>query len=175
MKYLVVYSSLTGNTKMVAEAIAEAIGADLKAVEDKPDVHGYDMVAVGFWADRGNSDAKATAYLQTIRDSKVALFMTLGADPASEHAAKTLDQAAANLDASNEVVGRFACQGKIDPKLIERMNQMFASQSGMEGHPHAPSKERDERHKKASTHPDAQDLINAKAAFKEIIEKSAKK
>ncbi len=169
LKYLVVYSSLTGNTKMVGEAIAKEINADLKAVEENPTAEGYDMVAVGFWADKGGSDPKATKYLQSLKNVTVALFMTLGADPKSEHAAKTLDKAASYLDESNKLVGTFACQGKIDPKLIERMNQMFKENGG--NNPHAPSKDRDERHKKASTHPDAQDLLDAQDAFKKIAEK----
>lgn len=173
LKYLVVYSSLTGNTKMVAESIAQEIGADLKAVEENPSSTDYDMVAVGFWADKGGSDSKATEYLKTLKNAKVALFMTLGADPQSDHSKKTLEKAASYLDSSNEVVGNFACQGKIDPKLIERMNKMFAEQKG-QSNPHAPSKERDERHKKASTHPDEQDLVDAKFAFKQIVENLVK-
>lgn len=167
MKSLVVYSSLTGNTKMVAEAIAEELGADIKSVAENPAADGYDLVAAGFWVDKGSADELSVKYLPTLKNAKVALFATLGADPKSEHAAKCLEKAAGLLDGSNRIVGRFICQGKIDPKLIERMNKMFAGQTG---NPHAPSKERDERHKKASTHPDAQDLADAKAAFARIKE-----
>lgn len=50
MKSIVVYSSLTGNTKMVGEAIAEVLApnCDIYKVEDNPDITGYDLVAVGF-------------------------------------------------------------------------------------------------------------------------------
>ena len=36
-KWLVVYSSITGNTKLVAEAIAEAAQADIYAVQQVPE------------------------------------------------------------------------------------------------------------------------------------------
>jgi flavodoxin len=165
MKSLVVYSSLTGNTKMVAQAIAQELDADIKTAAQAPAAESYDLVAVGFWVDKGNADEQSIKYLQSLRNAKVALFATLGADPKSEHAGKCLDKAAGLLDASNQIVGKFICQGKIDPQLIERMNKMFAGQTG---NPHAPGKERDERHKKASTHPDAEDLSNARAAFAQI-------
>ena len=48
MKSIVVYSSLTGNTKMVGEAIAEVLApnCDIYKVEDNPDITGYDLVVV---------------------------------------------------------------------------------------------------------------------------------
>lgn len=165
MKSLVAYSSLTGNTKMVAEAIAEELGSDTKLVpvEEQPDAAGYDLVAVGFWVDKGTADQKTAMYLQTLNHTKIALFATLGANPDSAHAQESLDNAAKLLDETNIVVGRFICQGKVDPKLIERMNKMFPT-----GHPHGMNEDRKARHEEASKHPDAQDLIYAKQTFAQI-------
>lgn len=165
MKSLVVYSSLTGNTKMVAEAVAEVLMPDctLCRVEDEPDFAGYDLVAVGYWVDRGTADKKAADYLVRIKNSKVALFVTIGADPKSEHASKSVANGIAMLDASNKLMGTFICQGKIDPKLIESMSKMFPPD-----HPHGMNEARIARHKAASTHPDAGDLKAAKAVFQEI-------
>lgn len=170
MKILIVYSSLTGNTKMVAEAIADEVGTEaLFAVEENPDAAVYDLVAVGFWVDKGTADAKAASYLPSLRGKKIALFATLGADPHSEHAQKSLQNAASLLDASNELVGTFICQGKVDPALIERMAKLFP-----EGHPHGMNEERRARHSAASTHPDAQDLLAARNAFAKIQAKQVK-
>lgn len=60
MKFLVVYSSLTGNTKMVGEAIAEVLApeCDIFPVEDNPDYSDYDLVVVGYWVDKGTADKK---------------------------------------------------------------------------------------------------------------------
>lgn len=168
MKTLIVYSSLTGNTKRIAEAIAEEIGAEaaLFSVEEAPDPAAYDCVAVGFWVDKGTADAKAAAYLRRIHDKRVALFATLGADPRSKHAEDSLENAAALLSAGNVVTGTFICQGKVDPKLIRQMEKMFPS-----GHPHGMNEERVARHKAASTHPDARDEADARAAFAKIKER----
>lgn len=169
MKNLVVYSSLTGNTRKVAEAIAEVFGeaADLFPVENAPLADNYDVIAVGFWVDRGTADAKAQAYLQTLHGKKVALFGTLGAYPDSDHAAKSMANAAALLADDNTLLGTFICQGKVNPRLIEKFKDLPA------GHPHAMSPEREARHREAAKHPDATDLLNAQALFREIARKAA--
>lgn len=48
-KWAVIYSSVTGNTKKIAEAIAEQAGdADIFRVQDAPeDLSGYEVVAIG--------------------------------------------------------------------------------------------------------------------------------
>ncbi|HIX84549.1 MAG TPA: flavodoxin family protein [Candidatus Megamonas gallistercoris] len=169
MKSLIVYSSLTGNTKMVGEAIAEVLApdCDIFKVEDNPDYRGYDLVVVGYWVDKGTADAKAAAYLKSVKNSKVAVFATLGAEPETEHAQKSLQNGIDMLDSSNELMGKFICQGKIDPKLLEMMKKMFGTKVSKENF-HAVDEKRLERHRRASTHPDAQDLAKARAVFAEI-------
>lgn len=167
MKTLIVYSSLTGNTKKVAEAVKEVFGQEAKilSVEESPSADGYDLIAVGFWVDRGTADKKAQAFLTGLRDKKVALFATLGAYPDSEHARESMANAASLLDNSNQWVGSFICQGKIDPKLVEQFKKL------PEGHPHSITPERSARHREAAKHPDETDLANAKAVFSEIRQK----
>jgi flavodoxin len=164
MQTLIVYSSLTGNTKKVAEAIYKVFGKEamLFPVETAPAPTNCDFVIVGFWVDKGTADKKAQEYLKTIQDKPVALFATLGAYPDSEHAASSLKNAAAFMDASNQLVGTFICQGKIDPNLIEQFKNMPGN------HPHTVTPERMERYKKAASHPDASDLETAQAIFVDI-------
>ncbi len=166
LKSLVVYSSLTGNTKKVAEAVAEVLApnCDIHKVEDNPDFTDYDLVAVGYWVDKGTADKKAADYLKSIKNSNVAVFATLGAEADSPHAVSSLQNGIDMVDSSNKVVGKFICQGKIDPKLLEFMKKQF----GSKGHFHSVDEQRLERHRKASTHPDEQDLANAKSVFAQI-------
>lgn len=165
MKSLIVYSSLTGNTKMVAEAIAKVLApCDIHPVEDNPSTVGYDLVAVGYWVDKGGPDAKAKKYLESITDSTVAIFATLGAEPNSPHALESLENGIKCLDNSNNVVGKFICQGKIDPKVIEMMRKMFGGKEGF----HAVDDKRQARHAAAASHPDEQDLANAQEVFTKI-------
>lgn len=164
MKTLIVYSSMTGNTKLVAEAIATVFGeeAGLFPVESAPAADAYDLIAVGFWVDRGTADKKAQSYLEGIRGRKVALFGTLGAYPDSEHAAKSMENATKLLNGSNKLVETFICQGKVNPKLIEKFKELPA------GHPHAMTPEREARHHEAAKHPDTNDLARAKAVFAKL-------
>ncbi len=76
MKNMVVYSSLTGNTKAVAEAIQVAMpeGCEIYAVEKAPSSETYELVAVGFWVDRGTADANAKKYLSTLANKKIILW-----------------------------------------------------------------------------------------------------
>lgn len=167
MRTLIVYSSLTGNTRKVAEAIKEAFGedADIFPVEEKPPADGYNLIAAGFWVDRGTADKKAQEYITGLRNKKVALFATLGAYPDSEHARQSMANAVSLLDDSNQFIGSFICQGKITPKLAEQFKKL------PEGHPHAMTPERAARHREAAKHPDEADLANAKRVFAEIRQK----
>ena len=93
--------------------------------------------------------------------------MTLGMDPEHEHAMNCLEKAKAVLrEGKNEILREFYCQGAIDPKVIEQLRKMG------EAMPHDPryavTPEREARWARAATHPDANDLENAKAAFRGI-------
>ena len=60
MKSLVVYSSKTGNTKKVAEAIYDALPEpkSIHPVEDTPSVDGVDFLVLGFWVDKWDGRSK---------------------------------------------------------------------------------------------------------------------
>jgi flavodoxin len=68
MKSIVVYSSVTGNTKMIAEALAEKLEAKqtLFSGERAPIDVECDLIAVGFWVNRGNADLKKKKYLEQL-------------------------------------------------------------------------------------------------------------
>ncbi len=62
MKSIVIYSSLTGNTKQVAEAITSVLPADTPCVsisELPSDMESYDLVFAGFWVDKGTANKEA--------------------------------------------------------------------------------------------------------------------
>ncbi|WP_295261355.1 flavodoxin family protein, partial [Veillonella sp.] len=93
MNSIVIYSSRTGNTKQVAEAIIGVLpeGTPCVPVNEAPaDLSQYDLVFMGFWADQGNADKAAQAVLKRIDNEKVALFATLGVPPMMPHAKETM-------------------------------------------------------------------------------------
>ncbi len=159
MKVLVVYSSKTGNTKKVAEAIAGAVqGSTILPVEAGPSAEGFDLVAVGYWVDKGMPDAKCRTWLEKVRGCRIALFGTLGAWPDSEHAKECMRRAAEYVtspERGNSLCGSWICQGRIDPYVIEIMQKMAP-----DVHPMTP--ERKARIDEAAKHPDDKDLASAK-------------
>ena len=167
MKTLITYSTLTGNTKKVAESIHKAIaGSELLDISEVKNLD-YDMIIVGTWIDKGTADAKALKFIQSLKDKTTAFFFTLGAYPDSDHA-KTCAENITKLftENGNTVEGYFLCQGAIDPKLIEMMRTKFPAD-----HPHGPNPERIKRWSDASTHPDEKDLADAYNYFKNLMEK----
>lgn len=88
-KWAVIYSSVTGNTKKIAEAMAEAVGADCDVfrVQEAPeDVSDYDVVLLGYWLRLGAPDPLMLKYLPKVHGTRVCFFQTHGTDPTSEHA-----------------------------------------------------------------------------------------
>lgn len=168
-KSLVVYSSLTGNTKKVAEAVQSVIpNCDIFPVENAPEnLDDYYFVSVGYWVDRGLPDAKSKKFIKSLKNMNVALFGTLGAYPDSPHALGCIRDSEVMLKkegSNNNVLGSFLCLGKIDPKLIDYMGKFM-------GDTHPVTPERKERLLQAQTHPDENDLEQVKAVFKNFAER----
>ena len=168
MKALVVYSSLTGNTKKVAEAVAEVVpGCDLFPVQEAPaSVEGYDLVIAGYWVDKGMPDGRTCKWLEGVKNARVAFFGTLGAWPDSDHARDCMAKGEALVKEparGNTVFGSWLCQGRIDPKVIEVMARMAA-----DVHPMTP--ERKARIEEAAKHPDAADCRRAQEFIRKVLD-----
>ena len=162
MKNLVVYSSRTGNTKKIAEAIFEVLlgSKEIFMVEDAPSPDLYDFIALGFWVDRGTADEKAQGYMKRIKEKKVGVFGTLGAYPNSIHAREVLSSVRELLD-GNDLLGEFICQGKIDPNILDKMPKDRV---------HTMTPERMARIEEAKKHPNETDCRYAQNAFREMLQ-----
>ena len=154
-KWAVIYSSVTGNTKLVAEAIAKAAGGDIFNVNDSmPNLDRYEILALGFWLKRGGPDPLMKNFLPTVSNARVVLFETHGTETGNEHAVTAFARAAYLLGSGCDIVGTFDCQGKISQKLIDKRRAAGADD------PHN-SVDSIERWERASTHPDENDLRRA--------------
>lgn len=166
MKTLVTWSSKTGNTKSVGEAIGAVCPPEttLCPIEEAPAGGGeYDFLIIGYWVDKGVPDAKCKEYLKKIRGKKIAFFGTLGAYPDSDHARECMRKAE-DMARDNEVCGHFLCQGKIDPELLEMMAKM-------PNNPHPMTKERKARIEEAKKHPNEDDFNAARQYFESVFDK----
>lgn len=165
MKTALIYSSLTGNTRKLAEAVLEVMpfGTPMYPVNAAPEPEPFDLLALGFWVDKGGPDSDSAAYMARLRHKTLILFGTLGAGPESEHGRQVLRRTEALLR-GNRILGGFLCQGRIDPGVLKRMLHMAA------GNRHrAMTPERMARIKQAQTHPDARDLHNAREAVRGML------
>ena len=146
-----IYSSITGNTKLIAEKIAEAAcEADLFEVKSAPEnLSEYEVVAIGYWLKRGGPDPLMTEFLPKVSNANVILFQTHGTEPKSEHAITAFARAAYLLGEGCKILGTFSCQGKVNPALIERRLKAGGDDPHVGGI---------ERWKRAATHPDEEDF-----------------
>ncbi len=121
MKSLIVYSSKSGNTKKLAEALYRHLSGEkeLYPVADAPDPEGYNFVAVGFWLQGGQPDPASQKFLAKIEDGQdLYLFATHGAAVGSPHAENAMNSAKA-IAAKGHVIATFSCPGKVSEKVLE--------------------------------------------------------
>ncbi len=166
MNILVTYSSKTGNTKKVAEAIAKVMpaGTDFMEIAAVKNVENYEAIIVGFWIDQSHPNDEALEFIKSIHNKKVGYFFTLGAYPDSKHAEDchktTMELFTAN---GNTVTASFCCQGKIDPELTKKFMDL------PKDHPHYMDEARKKRHEEAAKHPDEKDFKDAQEKFKSFV------
>jgi len=70
MKNLIVYSSKSGNTRKLAEAVFNFLPGEnvLKSVAERPDPGKYDFVVIGFWLQAGKADPESYEYLEKLTE-----------------------------------------------------------------------------------------------------------
>lgn len=110
MNAIVVYSSQTGRTKQIAQAVVSGLpeGTPCVSVDEMPkDLSGYDCVFVGFWSDKDQADPKGQEALRQIKNDNVAVFATLHDDPYSDQASKHLRGAVELLKPGSGVIGTY--------------------------------------------------------------------
>ncbi|WP_288221796.1 flavodoxin family protein BilS [uncultured Clostridium sp.] len=166
MKALVVYSSLTGNTKKIAEAMYEEINIEKDIYKSNEDfnIENYDFIAVGYWVNKGICDDKIKEILEKVNNKNIILFGTLGAKENGPYYDSIKKRIEDLVPENNKILGHFLCQGKINEKLTERYKEMLKNNQGDE---HV--KEQLKNHEEASKHPDDKDIYNAKMFIRECI------
>ena len=166
MKYAVVYSSLTGNTKLLAETVKKTL-PDENCVyfgEPSPKALEADRIYVGFWTDKGNCDEKTAEFLKSINNRELFLFGTAGFGGSEEYFIKVLNKAKENIDETVKIVGTYMCQGKMPMSVRERfvkIKNMPNSKMDFD--------KRIDNFDKALSHPDENDLDNLSKIIKEQI------
>ncbi len=157
MSYAIVYSSRTGNTALLAQALKEALPQGNCLYCGAPDAKALtaQTIYVGFWTDKGTCDAATAQFLQSLTHHQVFLFGTAGFGGNDAYFAQILDRVQALLPQGAECIGSYMCQGKMPQSVRDRYQ-------GMEDSPRRTAML--ENFDRALSHPDDADLLRLKAA-----------
>ena len=161
MRYAIVFSSQTGNTKLLAETLHDHLPQEACCYFGTPNPAALeaDTLYVGFWTDKGNADAGAADFLKQLHGKNVFLFGTAGFGGSTAYFNKILKAVQKGLDSSNRVIGSFMCQGKMPLSVRQRYEAM--KQQPL----HLPNLDAlIENFDQALSHPDAEDLERLKQA-----------
>jgi flavodoxin len=156
---LVTYYSVTGNTKLVAQAIHDALPEpkEIKPIDEVADLSPYSLLFVGFPVMSHSVPYKAEVFLRRIPvRSKVALFCTHGSLTGSSLAREALEYATVCCS-QTEIIGTFTCRGKVSHSALEALKKSPEHEAWAE------------MAASATTHPDAADLEDARSFAKWIL------
>ena len=165
MKIAIVYKSFSGNTKIVAEAIREALKDHNVIYFGEPEhAADADLYIIGSWTDKGMCAKEISGFVQKLRGKKIAYFGTAGFGGSEEYYRTLYQRVCALIDGSNELPGYFFCQGKMPMGVRDRYVKM------LQEHPEDKKLQVSiENFDQALSHPDEKDLSDAKAWITDLI------
>lgn len=160
MRYSIVYSSNTGNTRQLAEAIEQQLPTGDLLYCGAPDTAALqaDVLFVGFWTDKGSCDAKVAELLKQTGGKTVYLFGTAGFGQSQQYFDQILARVRENLPAGAVYGGGYMCQGRMPQAVRSRYEAMQAKEPE-----NARYKMLIENFDEALAHPDTNDLEAAAA------------
>ena len=126
MKIAIIYKSLTGNTKLVAETMGKALSTEHEVYVGEP-AEGVeaDIYLVGSWIDKGSCTKEIAEFLEKLDNKKLALFATAGFGGSQEYYNTLAERIKAQIPASSKILGQFFCQGKMPASVRERYVAML--------------------------------------------------
>lgn len=166
MNIAIIYSSITGNTKNIAEEIRKNLQKENivyfeKVTESIPKA---DIYFIGSWTNKGNASDDIIEFIKKVRNTKIAYFGTAGYGGSEEYYKTLFERIKINIDSSNQILGYFYCQGKMPMQVRERYVKMITD-NPEDNNLKVSIKNFDE----ALTHPDETDLKNAKIWAKNML------
>lgn len=171
MRYMIVYSSITGNTETIAKAIKDTLDEKYCVYYGSPSevlTQEAGIIFVGFWVYKGSCPEEIKKYLQTLKNKKIFLFGTAGFGGSNTYFETILKDVKENISASNSIIDCFLCQGKMPHKVLERYKKMLIEQPK-----NSSISDMITNYENALSHPDIHDIEAAKAVirswFSEIL------
>lgn len=126
MKTIIIYSSLTGNTKMVCEKAFEVLDGEkeILPIEQWKNIDWKEIktVILGYWVDKGSADPKTKKFLSNLQNKNLYFIGTLGAAPDSFHGNKCFRNVTALCSKNNVFQDGILVRGKVSDDLKKKMN-----------------------------------------------------
>lgn len=129
MKYVILYRSVTGNTKRLAEHIHSQLNEDCLYMGQEYDsiINEADLICIGFWTDKGHCDESTIELLKKIKNKKLFLFGTAGFGGSPEYFESIIGNVKQYVDPTCQIIGTYMCQGKMPVSVRERYQKMLDS------------------------------------------------
>ena len=127
MKTLIIYSSQTGNTKLVCEKAFEFLKDEKNIVPieeiETINLDEYDNIIIGTWIDKATADAKAKKFINSLVDKKLYFIGTLAASLSSDHAKKCFNNLSKLCSKKNNFIDGVLARGKVSDDLKEKFTK----------------------------------------------------
>lgn len=165
MEYAVIYQSKSGNTRMIAEEIYDALETENKILIDldkTAQVPEADVYFVGFGIHNGFCSMEVLDCFEEIPGGSFAIFATCGYLPTDQYKFNLVKYLDAWFPEDSEYLGMYLCQGNVE---TERRAIMLGQM---------PDKERELKgmFEIGSSHPNQEDLESA-ADFARNVQETA--
>lgn len=169
MRYAIVYSSRTGNTAQLAQAVKEACPGEScvyfgDAASAPAQAKEAPFLFVGFWTDRGSCDTQTAQFLKGLTGRSLFLFGSAGYGAEEAYYARILEAVRQHIGPSNRLAGTFMCQGRMSAAVRQKYEKM------LEEEPQAEQIRRMiENYDRSATHPDAGDLDRLRVSVRKAL------
>ena len=174
MGKLVIFDSLTGNTKMLADKIYDFYkqkGEEIKIIDVKKEneeeiiksINNSDKIFAGSWTDKGDCSDKMKSIYEKILNKKIFVFATCGFGGDKTYYSKLLERVEKHIDKSNQIIGSFYCQGKMPLSVKERYISLIKANPEDKN-----LKISLENFENALAHPNDEDLLELEKVLKDI-------
>lgn len=168
MNYSVIYTSSTGNTKMLAETIFNILPNNkiLKTIGEvtKYDIDNSDVIFIGYWVDKSTCNDETINFINKLSNKNIVAFGTMGMGNMPQYTEQVLDNVE-KLFSKNKFLDSFMCVGKMKSSVREKYVKL------LEENPNDLTiKNLIDNFDNSATHPDQNDLENVKKFVLKIIQ-----
>lgn len=168
-KVILCISSLTGNTRKIAEGLEEELkreNYEISILNNKVDDNIQDedaLFIICFWCRRSTLDFASMKTVDILRGKDVLAFGTMGSYTDSSYGERVRQNAHDYISRENNCLGVYLSQGKVSLKSTERRRNL------PKDNPHYLDDEGLKRHLDSQSHPDENDIKQAVLFLRENL------